>query len=250
MIRRQIDAIVFDKDGTLFDFGATWNVWASNLLLRLAKGDRSHAAALGARIAYDLDRQTFSPDSCAIAGTPDDIVEALLPAVPHLTRTELVGLINDEAESAPMREAVPLAPLMDRFLAQGLRLGVVTNDAERPALAHLGTAGVLGRFDFFAGSDSGFGAKPAPGQLHAFCAATGVAPDRAVMVGDSTHDLIAGRAAGMRTVAVLTGIAKAEVLAPHADVVLPDIGHLPDWLGFDDLASVPKSDGNSRVPAG
>ena len=50
------------------------------------------------------------------------------------------------------------------------------------------------------------------------------------MVGDSLHDLDAGRAAGMRPVAVLTGIARAGDLAPHAEVVLPDIGALPAWL--------------------
>jgi phosphoglycolate phosphatase len=50
------------------------------------------------------------------------------------------------------------------------------------------------------------------------------------MVGDSRHDLEAGRSAGMRTVAVLTGIAGAAELAPLADVVLTDIGALPDWL--------------------
>jgi phosphoglycolate phosphatase len=52
------------------------------------------------------------------------------------------------------------------------------------------------------------------------------------MVGDSTHDLIAGRAAGMGTVAVLTGMASTSDLAPFADLVLPDIGHLPAWLGL------------------
>ena len=50
------------------------------------------------------------------------------------------------------------------------------------------------------------------------------------MVGDSRHDLIAGRAAGMRTIGVLTGMARAEDLADLADVVLPDIGHIPVWL--------------------
>ena len=50
------------------------------------------------------------------------------------------------------------------------------------------------------------------------------------MVGDSRHDLIAGRAAGMQTVGVLTGMAELADLAPFADVVLPDIGHLPLWL--------------------
>jgi len=49
-------------------------------------------------------------------------------------------------------------------------------------------------------------------------------------VGDSTHDLIAGRRAGMQTVAVLTGVALEAELAPHADVVLPNIGHIPAWM--------------------
>ena len=52
------------------------------------------------------------------------------------------------------------------------------------------------------------------------------------MVGDSPHDLVAGRAAGMTAVAVLTGIATEADLGPLADVVLPDIGHLPGWLGL------------------
>ena len=58
----------------------------------------------------------------------------------------------------------------------------------------------------------------------------GLEPENVIMVGDSTHDMHAGRAAGMRTVAVLTGMATAEELQDFADAVLPDIGHLPDWI--------------------
>ena len=50
------------------------------------------------------------------------------------------------------------------------------------------------------------------------------------MVGDSTHDLMAGRAAGMQTLAVLTGAAGAGELAPFADHVLAHIGDIPGWL--------------------
>ncbi len=64
----------------------------------------------------------------------------------------------------------------------------------------------------------------------AFARALGLDPARVAMVGDSRHDLDAGRAAGMRVVAVLTGIAGREELEPHADVVLADIGALPGWL--------------------
>jgi phosphoglycolate phosphatase len=85
-------------------------------------------------------------------------------------------------------------------------------------------------FDFIAGSDSGFGAKPAPGMLLAFADHIGIDPGEIAMVGDSEHDLVAGRAAGMATVGVLTGVAGRQDLLPHADVVLPDIGYLADWL--------------------
>ncbi|MEC8197391.1 MAG: HAD-IA family hydrolase, partial [Pseudomonadota bacterium] len=77
----------------------------------------------------------------------------------------------------------------------------------------------------------GFGAKPDPGPLLAFAEHTNLSPARVAMVGDSTHDLIAGRRAGMQTVAVLTGVAIEAELAPHADVVLPNIGHIPTWVG-------------------
>jgi phosphoglycolate phosphatase len=125
---------------------------------------------------------------------------------------------------------VPLLPLLSGLRDRGLRLGVATNDSEAPARQHLAAHGITDCFDFIAGYDSGHGAKPGPGMCLAFAAACGLPPRRVAMVGDSRHDLQAGRAAGMHTVAVLTGIAKAPDLAPLADVVLPDIGAIPGWL--------------------
>lgn len=228
-----IAAIVFDKDGTLFDFAATWEAWASSLLSRLADGDGRRAMELGQLIGFDFAARRFLPESLVIAGTPDEIVTVLHPAVSSMSRDELLGTINAEAAQAPMAPSVPLGPFLDGLKTKGFRLGVATNDAEGPALAHLEAAGVRAHFDFIAGSDSGFGAKPGPGQLLAFCDRVGTPPERTLMVGDSTHDLLAGRAAGMWTAGVLTGMAGADVLQPFADVILPNIGHLPDWLGVD-----------------
>ncbi len=225
-----IDAIVFDKDGTLFDFGTTWEAWARTFLLRLTENDTRRAAFVGQEIGFDLETSTFRSDSVVVAHTPDDIVAALLPHFPHIKAVELLDILNREAAMTPQAPAVPLVPLLTGLRASGLKLGVATNDAEVPALAHLGAAGILDLFDFIAGFDSGHGAKPGPGQLLAFAGAVAVAPDRIAMVGDSAHDLQAGRAAGMATVGVLTGLVGAAELAPFADVVLPDIGHLPGWI--------------------
>ncbi|MEL6619788.1 MAG: HAD family hydrolase [Pseudomonadota bacterium] len=225
-----VRGIIFDKDGTLFDFGTTWEAWAASFLLRAADGDAAHATRAGAMVGFDWAARRFARDSIVIASMPEEIAEALLPAFPRYTHASLVHLLNEEAALAPQAEAVPLIPFLDALRGRDLVLGVATNDAETPARAHLGSAGVLNHFDFVAGSDSGHGGKPAPGQLLAFCGHVALPPEHVIMVGDSLHDLHAGRAAGMRTVAVLTGLAVSDDLAPFADVVLPDIGHLPHWL--------------------
>ena len=227
-----LDGLIFDKDGTLFDFRATWEAWAMAFLGRVAGGDAAHAAELGAMVGFDYPGQRFARDSIVIAGTAAEVAEALMPALPGRDFAGLLDMLNEEAARAPQAEAVPLAPLLRRFRGAGLRLGVATNDAEGPARAHLGTAGVDGLFDFIAGYDSGFGGKPAPGQLLAFLDRTGLAPERVAMVGDSLHDLEAGRRAGMRTIAVLTGMAEEAELAPHADMVLADIGAIPAAIGI------------------
>lgn len=229
-----IKGLCFDKDGTLFDFAATWEAWAQAFLRRAAEGDEARATLLGEAIGFDLGQGKFAPDSLVIAGTAGEVADALMPHFARMSRKNLLEMLNEEAARAPQQPAVPLRPLLEALRAQDLVLGVATNDAEGPALAHLGAAGVADLFDFIAGYDSGHGGKPAPGQLLAFAAAVGLPPAQIVMVGDSTHDLHAGRAAGMRTIGVLTGTALAAQLAPHADVVLTDIGEIPAWLSAQD----------------
>lgn len=225
----QVRAIIFDKDGTLFDFSRTWEAWAATFLQRLTS-DPDQAQSIGKAIGFNVAAQRFNADSVVIAGTPMEVAQALADALPHLPFEDVVRLINEEAERAPQVEAVPLLPLLTELLAQDVRLAVVTNDAEASAHAHLLAAGVSSHFDFVAGCDSGFGAKPEPGQLVACVESFGLSPSEVLMVGDSTHDLIAANALGMRSVGVLTGMAEHVTLAPLATAVLPDIGHLPAWL--------------------
>lgn len=225
-----IRAVLFDKDGTLFDFSASWSEWAQTMLLDLAEGDAERANAMADALEFDLQAARFAPTSPVIAGTLDEQVRLLAPHVPRMSRAGLVDYLHRTASEAHMVAAVPLAPLLDGLRQTGLVLGVATNDGEAPARAHLARAGVTAQFAQVLGYDSGFTPKPAPDMLLGFAARAGLAPRHVVMVGDSTHDLIAGRAAGMVTVGVLTGLAPSDVLAPHADAVVPDIGYLPALL--------------------
>lgn len=224
-----IRGLIFDKDGTLFDFRRSWGLWADRVLAEITP-DADLRGRLAVAIGYDPLRQDFHPSSPVIAGTAPEIAEVLLPHLPGHAPDALVARMNAVAATAQMVPAVALRPLFESLRARGLFIGLATNDTERPARAHLAAHDLTDLFDFVAGYDSGHGAKPAPGQLLAFCRQTGLDPAQVAMVGDSRHDLEAGRAAGMQRVAVLTGIAGAADLAPHADVVLADIGGLPAWL--------------------
>jgi phosphoglycolate phosphatase len=206
----KVDAILFDKDGTLFDFRKSWGRWAASLLVQLTP-DQTEQRQLGAAIGYDPVTDTFAPDSPVIAATPSEIAAALAPHYDRLSADQLEIRMNLLAAQAQMAPAVPLSPLLAALRGLGLKLGVATNDTQTAAEAHLAQAGVAQFFDHVMGCDSGYGSKPHPGMLLAFANRTGIAPHRIAMVGDSTHD----------------------ALAPHADVVLTDISQLPAWLQKD-----------------
>ena len=231
-----IKGIIFDKDGTLFDFNATWGAWARGMLEAETKGDPALFAELADAFGYDVANARFSPGSLVIAATAGEVADRIMTVLPDLERGALLDRMNATTAEVEQVEATPLVEYFAGLRRSGFRLGIATNDAEAPARRHLERAGVTDYFDFIAGYDSGHGAKPDAGQLYAFCDATGLTPTDCAMVGDSTHDLHAGQAAGMRTIGVLTGPAPKEELSPFADVVVPSIAEIPAWLRQQSLS--------------
>lgn len=230
MTARGIRGILFDKDGTLFDFHATWSRCTSVLIDDYSGGDAVIADRLAGALGFDRASGHFHPHSPVIAATNLEAAECVARALPGRCAEEIERDLGARGARAPLVSPVDLPDFLTVLRRRGLALGVMTNDSAFSAGAQLDRAGIRGFFDFIAGFDSGFGAKPSPQPLLAFARATGLDPAAVLMVGDSVHDLMAGRAAGMRTVGVLTGPARAGELQPHADAVLPDIGHLPAWM--------------------
>lgn len=225
-------AVLFDKDGTLFHFRATWEAWSAALLRDLSAGDAETEHNLARSIGFDLATGRFQNDSLAIAGTNMQIAEALCGVLTDRAPADLQRQISETAQDAPLVPVTDLRALTARLRGTGHALGVMTNDSEAVAVAHLQRTGLRNSFDVVLGADSGHGAKPSPKPLLAFCARVGVDPSDTIMVGDSLHDLDAADAAGMTPVGVLTGLASAAELSTRAETVLNDISQLPDWLGL------------------
>jgi phosphoglycolate phosphatase len=95
--------------------------------------------------------------------------------------------------------------LLDGIEARGLKWGIVTNKAERLAKPLVAQLGFAGRCACVIGGDTTGQLKPDPAPLLAASAAIAAEPKACYYVGDDRRDIEAGRAAGMRTIAVRYG---------------------------------------------
>lgn len=228
-----IEAILFDKDGTLLDFGETFLPAIRHTLTTLAEGDEKRLGKLEQVSMVDLEIGVIAADSPLVADSVGEIAALFAPHLPAELSTNLAEKL-DQLFLEGTKQSVSAFPYVRDTLTQlhgaGLALGVATNDTEAAAHQHLKATDLADLFDFVVGYDSGHGAKPGPGMVEAFIKTRGLAPRSVMMVGDSIHDLMAGRAAGAVTLGVTCGTVGADVLAPHADHILPDISHLPGLL--------------------
>lgn len=234
--RHSVSGILFDKDGTLLDFAATWGPATAAVLAELAAGDEARHGELARLAGFDRASGVFHPHSPIIAGDPDSFAPQW---------AELVGVAYDAAFServnglfrqhslASLKAFEEVGAVLDQLRGAGFTLGLATNDAEANAHAHLEALGIVDRFAFVAGYDSGHGAKPAPGMVRAFAEEIGVPPSAVAMVGDTLHDLDSARAAGAVAIAVVRDGAEAGALAEHADVVIADLGELVAVLSLE-----------------
>jgi phosphoglycolate phosphatase-like HAD superfamily hydrolase len=91
--------------------------------------------------------------------------------------------------------------------------------------------GIEGRFATVVGVDTVRRPKPDPEGARVALARLGVGATRAVFVGDTIMDVLAGKGAGTRTIAVLCGHGDADELRAAApDALVPDLRALPDAI--------------------
>lgn len=225
-----IKGILFDRDGTLIDLEGTWIGPVLHILEALSGGRPDVSAEMAAFMGVDRENRRFLPGAKALTDAPtvycpglaDIAGEIYSPA--FLKRFDDLSLQYCDLSIAPLPGCVEtLKTLQDA----GFVLGLATNGTESSARRQMTRLGIADCFSFWAGFDSGYGAKPAPGQIMAFCESQSLSPDEVVMIGDSHHDMEAARRAGTWAMGVTTGVLSAAELAGEADQILDNLRDLP-----------------------
>jgi phosphoglycolate phosphatase len=228
-----IEGLLFDKDGTLLDYAASWPPINRDAGLLAADGDPALAAKLLRLAGADPVSGDAKADSLLAAGNTHELAQAWRAAGSQVPHAELAQRLDRLFQSAVSR-MVPvcdLAALFARLHGRGLKLGIASSDSAAAVIATAAHFGLSETLAFACGYDSGHGAKPGPGMALAFCAATGLAPERIAVIGDNRHDMEMGRAAcaGLR-IAVLTGTGNRATLGPHCDLCLDSIADIEQVL--------------------
>ncbi|RFC67149.1 MULTISPECIES: HAD family hydrolase [Mesorhizobium] len=230
----QIKGILFDKDGTLVDFQATWHAIGDAMALEAAQGDRMRADVLMDAAGYDATGERFRADSVFAAGTNADIVALWHPGLTDGQRLAMIERFDSFCAIEGAAKAVALPGVLQAIRdlhASGIKLGVATNDSTAGAERTLLALGIAQMFDAAFGYDAVAKPKPAPDSVIAFCDLTGLKPSEIAMVGDNRHDLELGRAGGVGlNVGVLSGTGTQESLSPLADIVIGSVAELPTLL--------------------
>jgi phosphoglycolate phosphatase len=123
--------------------------------------------------------------------------------------------------------------LLGALASAGWALGVATGKSDRGLNNCLNHHGIHDQFITLQTADS-HPSKPNPAMVHQAIADAGSAPERTAMIGDTTYDILMGRAAGCRTIGVSWGYHPVDELrAAGADVVAETMDELKQHL--DDM---------------
>jgi 2-phosphoglycolate phosphatase len=212
MTRREVHAVLFDLDGTLVDSAPELGAAADQM--RTDRGLPSLPQAL------------YRPMAGAGARGMLGVAFGITPEAPEFEVLREEFYVNYETRmlaGTPVFAGVP--ELVDALRSKGLAWGVVTNKAARftdpltRALPLFASAGAI-----VSGDTTPF-SKPHPEPLLEAARRLGIAPEQCIYVGDDQRDIVAGRAAGMRTIAATYGYmgdqADATQWNAHAAIASP-----------------------------
>ena len=193
-----VNAVLFDLDGTLLDTAADMS-----LALDRAFQDAGATGPGLAQVRCMIGRGApmLIERACAAQGLGWDAQQKSRLLQGFLDH---YGALHDSHETV----AQPYAGVregLQSLHAEGLRLAVVTNKHHRLACALLAHLGLDTYIQLVVGGDTCERRKPDPQPLQWACSQLQVPIDHAVMVGDSTNDVQAARAAAMRVVCVPYG---------------------------------------------
>lgn len=185
-----LTAVLCDLDGTLIDSGR-------DIAAAFLKG-LGHVTNVPLPEAANVVRHIGKSHPEMLLALGFDVLGARFEAFRAVYRSHFAQYGTQYSQPFP-----GVRDTLSRF--SGMAMGVVTTKAQDQAEMVLHKLDLAHHFRHVQGARPGIPLKPAPDSLIAALAALECSPEQALMVGDTAADILAGKAAGVRTCAVTYG---------------------------------------------
>jgi phosphoglycolate phosphatase len=213
---------LLDLDGTLVD-SVPDLAWCVDRMLEDLGREPAGEARVRGWVGNGIDRLV----SRALTGRLDGEAE------PRLQRRARDTVLDLYAAHLSVRSRVypGVEDGLAALEARGAILGCITNKPERHSEILLTSLGLRARFTLLLGGDSLPRGKPDPLPLRHAMRRFAAAPHETLLIGDSTTDVAAGRAAGVAVVCVSYGYNHGrDIREAHPDAVVDSLAELEDLL--------------------
>ena len=224
-----VDAVIFDMDGTLIDSIDIYFSIVEKALERLnlppVSRDKILAAAESERFNWEL---VLPPEVLQRQGNIIDEAWSVINEIAPQMFADNLDLIQGADH------------ILQTMSSSGLKIGIVTSTQRHyleTKMFPIKKAGADKLIETIITSDDVENRKPAPDPLIACATQLDTPPAKCVYVGDTTTDMQAGKAAGMRTVGVLTGFDDRDALNKEIpDAIIESVNALKDVIVLDENA--------------
>ena len=240
-MNEKLKGIIFDKDGTLFDYAQVWEDVLKEGIdsAFISMGKASHQKAKKAMLhLMGIDENgDCHPKGLVFTHRPLQIFyRFLLYCIRY--RVNALKAIKAYHQSVQNSEVLLSKKLkkMDFSLQQtlfsnlkqsGYSIGIITNDNTSSMSLFLSLMGLSDYIDFVSSRNSEYKKKPHPQALLEFCKQESISPAQVAMVGDTITDMLfAKRSKAGYAIALLSGSNDKKSLRALSDVVYPDISSL------------------------
>ena len=219
----EVSAVIFDLDGTLIDSIDIYFSIVEKALERLNLPGVPRSRILAAAESEDFKWELVLPQD--VLNRKEQIID------------EAWAVINEIAPQM-FADNLVLIPGADRIVedlsSNDFKIGLVTSTQHKyleTKMQPLKDGGVDTLFEVIITSDDVEERKPAPDPLIMCAQQLDIKPGNCVYIGDTTTDIKAGKAAGMRTIGVLTGFDEYETLEKEKpDAIIENIQDLPQVI--------------------
>jgi phosphoglycolate phosphatase len=221
-----VKGVVFDLDATLIDLGehVRWREAQGEIVevyraCGCSEGDLTQCSTKGLfNLIHEIDTRLATYKSA-------EEIEGICKGVWAI-------LDNYEVEGVEKCGFMPgTLETLNWLKEKGIKMGVCTSNSGKVANQVLARLGVSTYFDSVIGRTTGLRMKPHPDQILACFEEMRVSPRDGVMVGDSHNDVLAGKSAGARTIAIPVYFTRREAMeAAKPDAVVKSMRDLPEAL--------------------